>query len=165
MRATHRRERRLHRRAQDSPRIGRPWPRRRQELQSSSVIVLPTAHTGSFAHVGKPGQGRPRRCKSFATAPIFVAWSSITASIAPDRESSAMSKTILVTGGSRGIGRATCLLAAQRGWSVGVNYLKDKAAAQSAVAEVERSGAKAVAVAGDVSRESDVIAIFEATTK
>ncbi|MGC9955535.1 SDR family oxidoreductase [Roseiarcus sp.] len=76
-----------------------------------------------------------------------------------------MSKTILVTGGSRGIGRATCLLAAQRGWSVGVNYLKDKAAAQSAVAEVERSGAKAVAVAGDVSSESDVIAMFEATTK
>ena len=76
-----------------------------------------------------------------------------------------MSKTILVTGGSRGIGRATCLLAAQRGWSVGVNYLKDKAAAQSAVAEVERSGGKAVAVAGDVSSESDVIAMFEATTK
>jgi NAD(P)-dependent dehydrogenase (short-subunit alcohol dehydrogenase family) len=76
-----------------------------------------------------------------------------------------MSKTILVTGGSRGIGRATCLLAAQRGWSVGVNYLKDSASAQSAVAEVERSGGKAVAVAGDVSRESDVIAMFEATTK
>jgi NAD(P)-dependent dehydrogenase (short-subunit alcohol dehydrogenase family) len=75
-----------------------------------------------------------------------------------------MSKTILVTGGSRGIGRATCLLAAQRGWSVGVNYLKDSAAAQSAVAEVERSGGKAVAVAGDVSRESDVIAMFQATT-
>jgi NAD(P)-dependent dehydrogenase (short-subunit alcohol dehydrogenase family) len=76
-----------------------------------------------------------------------------------------MSKTILVTGGSRGIGRATCLLAAQRGWSVGVNYLKDKGAAQSAVAEAERLGGKAVAVAGDVSRESDVIAMFEATTK
>ena len=37
-----------------------------------------------------------------------------------------MSKTILITGGSRGIGRAACLLAAQRGWSVGVNYLKDE---------------------------------------
>ena len=75
-----------------------------------------------------------------------------------------MSKTILITGGSRGIGRAACLLAAQRGWSVGVNYLKDRAAAQSAVAEVERSGGKAVALAGDVSRENDVISMFDAAT-
>jgi NAD(P)-dependent dehydrogenase (short-subunit alcohol dehydrogenase family) len=75
-----------------------------------------------------------------------------------------MSKTILVTGGSRGIGRATCLLAAQRGWSLGVNYLKDRAAAQSTVSEVERLGGKAVALAGDVSRESDVIAMFDAAT-
>jgi NAD(P)-dependent dehydrogenase (short-subunit alcohol dehydrogenase family) len=75
-----------------------------------------------------------------------------------------MSKTILVTGGSRGIGRATCLLAAQRGWSLGVNFLKDRAAAHSTVSEVERLGGKAVALAGDVSRESDVIAMFDAAT-
>ncbi len=75
-----------------------------------------------------------------------------------------MSKTILITGGSRGIGRAACLLAAHRGWSVGVNYLKDRAAAQSAVAEVERSGGRAVALAGDVSRENDVISMFDAAT-
>jgi len=127
----------------------------------------------SFACRQKSGQGR-RRAKAFSPG-VAVAnalrlrqscqMELDAASIAPGRESSAMSKTILVTGGSRGIGRATCLLAAQRGWSVGVNYLKDKAAAQSAVAEVERSGAKAVAVAGDVSSESDVIAMFEATTK
>ena len=72
-----------------------------------------------------------------------------------------MTKAILVTGGSRGIGRAACLLAAQRGWSVGVNYLKDKAAAEATVAEAERLGAKAVALPGDVSRESDVIAMFD----
>jgi NAD(P)-dependent dehydrogenase (short-subunit alcohol dehydrogenase family) len=45
-----------------------------------------------------------------------------------------MSKAILVTGGSRGIGRAACLLAAHRGWSVGVNYFQDQAAAESVVA-------------------------------
>jgi len=76
-----------------------------------------------------------------------------------------MSKAILVTGGSRGIGRAACLLAAQRGWSVGVNYLKDQAAAESVVAEAQRLGAKAVALKGDVSQEEDVIAIFDAATR
>ncbi|MBV9288550.1 MAG: SDR family oxidoreductase [Hyphomicrobiales bacterium] len=76
-----------------------------------------------------------------------------------------MTKAILVTGGSRGIGRAACLLAAQRGWSVGVNYVKDKAAAEATVAEAERRGAKAVALPGDVSRESDVIALFDGAVK
>src|SRR5580692_10236183 len=76
-----------------------------------------------------------------------------------------MSKTILVTGGSRGIGRAACLIAAQRGWSVGVNYVKDEAAAQGVVAEVERGGGKAVALAGDVAKEADVGAMFQAAAR
>lgn len=72
-----------------------------------------------------------------------------------------MSKAILVTGGSRGIGRSACLLAAARGWSVGVNYRSDRAAALSVVEEAERLGAKAIALQGDVSREDDVVAMFE----
>ena len=74
-----------------------------------------------------------------------------------------MPKTILVTGGSRGIGRATCLLAAQRGWSVGVNYVKDKAPRSrwSPKSPFRRQGGRA---AGDVSREDEVVAMFEATT-
>ncbi|HLW91031.1 MAG TPA: SDR family oxidoreductase [Roseiarcus sp.] len=76
-----------------------------------------------------------------------------------------MSKTILVTGGSRGIGRAACLLAVQRGWSIGVNYLKDKASAEAVVAEARRAGVKAIALAGDVAKEADVIAIFEGATQ
>jgi NAD(P)-dependent dehydrogenase (short-subunit alcohol dehydrogenase family) len=75
-----------------------------------------------------------------------------------------MPKAILITGGSRGIGRAASLLAAKRGWSVGVNYVKNEAAARSVVAEAARLGGKAVALAGDVARESDVIAMFEAAT-
>jgi NAD(P)-dependent dehydrogenase (short-subunit alcohol dehydrogenase family) len=74
-----------------------------------------------------------------------------------------MSKTILVTGGSRGIGRAICLLAAQRGWSVGVNYAQDKAAADAVVSSALRGGAKALAIPGDVAKERDVIAMFERT--
>ena len=76
-----------------------------------------------------------------------------------------MTKAILITGGSRGIGRAACLLAAQRGWSVGVNYVKDKKAAEWTVAEVERLGGKAVALPGDVSQESDVISMFDGAVK
>ncbi len=76
-----------------------------------------------------------------------------------------MSKTILVTGGSRGIGRAICLLAAKRGWSVGVNYVHDKHAAEAVVAAAARDGAKALAVPCDVAKESDVIAMFEQTTE
>lgn len=76
-----------------------------------------------------------------------------------------MTKAILVTGGSRGIGRAACLLAAQRGWSVGVNYVRDKKAAEWTVAEVERLGGKAVALPGDVSQESDVISMFDGAVK
>jgi NAD(P)-dependent dehydrogenase (short-subunit alcohol dehydrogenase family) len=75
-----------------------------------------------------------------------------------------MPKAVLVTGGSRGIGRATCLIAAERGWATGVNYVRDRAAAEATVAEAERSGAKAVAIPGDVSRESDVVAMFDAAT-
>jgi NAD(P)-dependent dehydrogenase (short-subunit alcohol dehydrogenase family) len=76
-----------------------------------------------------------------------------------------MSKTILVTGGSRGIGRAISLLAAKRGWAVGVNFVRDEAAAAAVVAEAARLGASAHALPGDVASEGDVVAVFEAATK
>lgn len=72
-----------------------------------------------------------------------------------------MSNVILITGASRGIGRATAELAGQRGWSVGVNYLRDTAAAQATVAAVEAAGGKALAIAGDVAVERDVLALFD----
>ena len=73
-----------------------------------------------------------------------------------------MSKTILITGASRGIGRAAAIMAGQRGWSVGVNYASNEAAAQEAVQAVSQAGGKAIAIRGDVSRETDVIAMFDA---
>lgn len=76
-----------------------------------------------------------------------------------------MSKVILITGGSRGIGRATAILAGQRGWSVGVNYVGNERAAAETVAAVAAVGGRAVALQGDVAVEADVLAIFDATQR
>lgn len=68
--------------------------------------------------------------------------------------------TVLITGGSRGIGRATALLAAQRGWPVAINYRHDTGAATETAAEVRGRGARVTIVQGDVSVEADVVAMF-----
>jgi NAD(P)-dependent dehydrogenase (short-subunit alcohol dehydrogenase family) len=67
---------------------------------------------------------------------------------------------VLITGASRGIGRATALLAAQRGWSVAINYRDDSRAAAEVAAEAQRRGARATTIRGDVSVEADVVAMF-----
>ena len=69
---------------------------------------------------------------------------------------------MLVTGGSRGIGAATCRLAAEEGWQVVVNYTSNKSAADAVVADVNAVGAQAIAVQGDVANEADVIAMYDA---
>jgi NAD(P)-dependent dehydrogenase (short-subunit alcohol dehydrogenase family) len=66
----------------------------------------------------------------------------------------------VITGASRGIGRATALLAAERGYDVCVNYVRDRRAADEVVSAIERVGRQAVAVAADVSRETDVVRMF-----
>jgi len=72
---------------------------------------------------------------------------------------------LLVTGGSRGIGAATARLAAARGYDVCINYRSNKDAASRIVADVEAAGRRAVAVAGDVSIEGDVVRLFEECDK
>lgn len=73
-----------------------------------------------------------------------------------------MQKTLLVTGSSRGIGAATALLAARRGYRVAVNYHSNEQAAQNVVEAITREGGRAVAFQTDVSVESEVVALFEA---
>jgi len=72
-----------------------------------------------------------------------------------------MSKVLVVTGGSRGIGAETAILAAARGYAVCINYHKNKAAADAVVDRIKSVGGRAIAVAADVSRESDVNKLFK----
>ncbi|MFI5316871.1 MAG: SDR family oxidoreductase [Myxococcota bacterium] len=73
-----------------------------------------------------------------------------------------MSRVLLVTGGGRGIGAAAARLAAARGYSVCISYLENRAAAEATVAEIERAGGKALALAADVAVEADVLRLFAA---
>jgi NAD(P)-dependent dehydrogenase (short-subunit alcohol dehydrogenase family) len=69
--------------------------------------------------------------------------------------------TIVVTGGSRGIGAETARLAAQRGYAVCVNFRSNRAAAEAVVHGIESDGGKAIAVGADVSVEAEVLRLFE----
>lgn len=75
---------------------------------------------------------------------------------------STATKVILVTGGSRGIGAATCRLAAKAGYRVAINYASNEAAAMALAAEIEAAGGEAVTIKGDVGNEADVLAMFAA---
>ena len=69
---------------------------------------------------------------------------------------------LVITGGGRGIGRATARLAAARGWQVCLGFERDEGAAQSVVRTIAESGGRAVAMRADVRREQDVAALFDA---
>jgi NAD(P)-dependent dehydrogenase (short-subunit alcohol dehydrogenase family) len=72
-----------------------------------------------------------------------------------------MTKVVLITGGSRGIGAATAVLAAQRGYDVCISYLSNADAAKSVVQQIESLGRKALAVQADVSLEPDILRLLE----
>ncbi len=71
-----------------------------------------------------------------------------------------MDRVMLVTGASKGIGAATARIAAERGWTVCVNYRADEFAARRLVEEIEANGGRAFIAQGDVSREADVLRVF-----
>ena len=73
-----------------------------------------------------------------------------------------MSRIILVTGGGRGIGAATCRLAAREGYRVVVNYVRNRAAAENLVGELHGQG---IAVQADVAQEAEVVRLFEAVDR
>jgi NAD(P)-dependent dehydrogenase (short-subunit alcohol dehydrogenase family) len=71
-----------------------------------------------------------------------------------------MSRTLLVTGGSRGIGAATCRLAARRGYDVAINYAGNAVAAEAVAAEVRAAGRRAVTIQADVADSAQVRAMY-----
>jgi NAD(P)-dependent dehydrogenase (short-subunit alcohol dehydrogenase family) len=74
-----------------------------------------------------------------------------------------MSRVVLVTGGSRGIGAATARLLGELGYSVCVNYHRRADAAQGVVAHIVSRGGRAFACKADVTIEQDVLDLFDAT--
>lgn len=70
------------------------------------------------------------------------------------------SRVLLVTGGSRGIGAATCRLAARAGYAVAINYLDNRDAAESLVSEIEDAGGAAMAVQADVAKLDHIQRMF-----
>lgn len=69
-------------------------------------------------------------------------------------------KIALVTGASRGIGRATAILLAEQGYAVGVNYLSNEMAARAVVNDITVNGGRAIALQADIADEAQVVAMF-----
>jgi NAD(P)-dependent dehydrogenase (short-subunit alcohol dehydrogenase family) len=72
-----------------------------------------------------------------------------------------MARSLIITGGSRGIGAATARLAGVRGYSVCLSYRTRQEAAERVVRDLERTGAKAMAVPADMAVERDVLRLFD----
>jgi NAD(P)-dependent dehydrogenase (short-subunit alcohol dehydrogenase family) len=70
-------------------------------------------------------------------------------------------RIILITGGSQGIGAATAILAAGRDYTVCINYNENETAANEVVNKIKATGGKAVAIKADVSKEEEVLRLFE----
>ena len=68
---------------------------------------------------------------------------------------------MIVTGASRGIGAATAILAAERGYAVCVNYVRNRLRADEVVATIRKAGGRAIAIAADVAREHEILRMYE----
>jgi len=73
--------------------------------------------------------------------------------------------SLIVTGASRGIGAAIAKLMARNGIAVAVNYSRDEAGAAEVVDAIAREGGRALAIKADISREEDVLQLFDTSAR
>ena len=76
-----------------------------------------------------------------------------------------MKKVLLVTGGGRGIGKSTAIMAGKLNYNVGINYLKDKEAAEETASIIKKNGGKCIAIKGDIANFDDQNNIFDVLNK
>ena len=79
----------------------------------------------------------------------------------PKTGGTADKRVVVITGGAGGIGAVTASMAAEGGYAVCVNYLRSQEAAHGVAAQIGKNGGRAIAVQADVSKESDVVRMFE----
>jgi NAD(P)-dependent dehydrogenase (short-subunit alcohol dehydrogenase family) len=72
---------------------------------------------------------------------------------------------LLIAGGSRGIGASTAKLAAARGYDVAINYMSRVDAAEEVAAAVKKAGGRAVTLQGDMTKEEDILRVFDQATQ
>ena len=72
---------------------------------------------------------------------------------------------LLIAGGSRGIGASTARLAAEHGYDVAINYVRNAEAAAKVADAVRKSGGKAITLQGDMAKEDDILRVFGETTR
>lgn len=80
----------------------------------------------------------------------------------PSSQKEPTNKIMLITGASRGIGAATARLAAQRGYTVVINYHQQARIAEALVEEIHQHGGRAIALQADVADEDEVLRLFSA---
>src|SRR6202048_5187547 len=102
---------------------------------------------------------------SFGKNDIVFCRRCLTESPGGNKRRNIMKKIAIVTGASRGIGRAVAKRLAQDGFAVVVNYLSNASEAEEVVAEIKVIGGEAIAVKADVANQTDVEQLFEETTK
>ena len=151
-------------------------PRKRGRRDTNRGAREPTRHVDAassrvaFGRESVEGRGRDQRqseCETSgvqdihrrATIPDWRLWSGRVA-----RYVASMSeRVLLVSGGGRGIGAATCRLAGARGYRVAVNYRRDAGSAQKVVSSIENAGGSGVALQADVTEPDEVERLFADT--